>query len=578
MNRLRNLPVGVRIGGAFAILLSALAIVAIVAVASVRSLQGDAHTVAERDVKALHSLAMVEGALQTSSRLLVDHLYVYDGDLATQDLVADKIEAANGLVAAQLLKLQRGVTSAEGRSAYSAFAVARGSYNTALLNAVALSRDETIEKVEERVGSRTVHTETLMPAIEDLTEKLGVLDEAIQAQAEAQSASVDATASTGTIAILIAALVAALLAILSGVFITRSVTGPLGRLLKAAGHAADGDLRARADIGTRDQIGRVGDAFDAMATSTGALVGKIQAASQGLAVSAQQLAAISEQTGRVVNEVARAVGEVAAGAQQQTTLLGDARDATDGVARAVRDSAQEAVETSAVAAEAQNAVRDGVSAADDAGRAMDAMRESSGEVKAVIDELGDHSKRISGIVESITTIAQQTNLLALNAAIEAARAGEHGRGFAVVAEEVRTLAEESRTAAETISGLVTEIQQSTGRAISAVDAGGARIAESTAVVDQAREAFLTIGTAVEAIGARIDGIAGGAKRVAEDADRVNGDMGSVALVAEQSSAAAEEVSASTQETSASTEEIAASAQELARTAEDLRALTAGFTV
>jgi len=62
-------------------------------------------------------------------------------------------------------------------------------------------------------------------------------------------------------------------------------------------------------------------------------------------------------------------------------------------------------------------------------------------------------KIISEKISIINDIAFQTNILALNAAVEAARAGEFGRGFAVVASEVRTLAENSKRAADEINEL-----------------------------------------------------------------------------------------------------------------------------
>lgn len=61
------------------------------------------------------------------------------------------------------------------------------------------------------------------------------------------------------------------------------------------------------------------------------------------------------------------------------------------------------------------------------------------------------------LAESIMSITEQTNLLALNAAIEAARAGESGKGFAVVAEEIRKLAETSKSSASEIQNVTKTI-------------------------------------------------------------------------------------------------------------------------
>lgn len=83
------------------------------------------------------------------------------------------------------------------------------------------------------------------------------------------------------------------------------------------------------------------------------------------------------------------------------------------------------------------------------------------------NQINDMKQRIEQSNQSsqkIVDIANQTNLLALNASIESARAGEHGKGFAVVAEEVRKLAEMSKSVIKDVS----ESNQDSNRIILAV--------------------------------------------------------------------------------------------------------------
>lgn len=314
----------------------------------------------------------------------------------------------------------------------------------------------------------------------------------------------------------------------------------LGRVAGALHDIAhgEGDLTVHIDTRSQDEVGQLARNFNQFVARLHGIVSRLRDVTVELAAQSRAQAAGAHSRSQRVRQqqdeivmVATAVTEMASATQE---IAGNAEfaatTATDAVALAVAGQSQ--------VGQSQ--------------RSITGLADEVADASQIINELDAHAQKISGILATISGIAEQTNLLALNAAIEAARAGEQGRGFAVVADEVRVLSRRTHDSTDEIQQMIETLQQTTRRAV-----GGMETSRQLA------------GTSVE-----------DAESANQSLARINEAIGSISDMATQIAAAAEEQTSVTSEISRNTENIRHVSQELAEQANqeaaqaaELKALT-----
>lgn len=283
------------------------------------------------------------------------------------------------------------------------------------------------------------------------------------------------------------------LAILVVLFIALGATAPV-MLVKPVEKLRDkmrdiaqgeGDLTVRLTVDSRDELGEVAKAFNAVIEKLHQSISVVKGVNVQLEEGAAMLreaatgnSALAEEQHQTVDQVVTAVEEMHGAAREIASNSNAGADAAN---------------------DAQSAVGSGTDVSRQANDRVGQLSEQLNHSSEAVGRLAEEAVSIASVLDVIRGIAEQTNLLALNAAIEAARAGEQGRGFAVVADEVRALASKTQQSTEDIQKRIETLQTGVNDAVESMKSGVDMLNSTVENVAGAAESFQSIEGAISRI-------------------------------------------------------------------------------
>ncbi|MFT8341306.1 MAG: methyl-accepting chemotaxis protein [Clostridium beijerinckii] len=364
-------------------------------------------------------------------------------------------------------------------------------------------------------------------------------------------------------------LVISLTSIILSLLLSRGIAENIKKLKGVFEKASKGDLTVSMVTYTKDEFMDLSNSFNEMIRNISRLMENVTKSSKTVLETSSNLASMSQEVTASISEVSKAIEDVSQGATTQSQNVQNGVLEMNDLSNRLDKISKNSYEMDKLSKKTKELGSKGLSMVDILAEKSNKTKLASNEVNDIVQDMNESTKIINTISEKISQITEQTNLLSLNASIEAARAGEAGKGFAVVAEEIRKLAEQSKTATEEIKNIIVNIQEKSNTVVKAIKVTEQVINEQDLSVNNTHDIFNEILNSIGGMINKVEEVKLSVADIDKKKCRVVTEIENISSISQENAAVSEEVTASTEEISGAMDKYTEYADELQLLAEKL---------